>query len=72
MTKAPAVFASQSSDERRHSRGPYGETRNCGSHYIEAVWGGGYVLRDPAPRSGNVAQNAGRNDAAARHGVGAH
>jgi len=28
MTKAPAVFASQSSDEGRHSRGPNGETRS--------------------------------------------
>ena len=43
-----------------------------GSHYIEAVWGRGYVLRDSAPRSGNVAQNASREDAAARHGVGAN
>jgi two-component system cell cycle response regulator CtrA len=43
-----------------------------GSHYIEAVWGRGYVLRDPAPRSGNMAQNASRDDAAARHGVGAN
>ena len=42
-----------------------------GSHYIEAVWGRGYVLRDPAPRSDNVTQNR-REDAAARHGVGAN
>jgi two-component system cell cycle response regulator CtrA len=41
--------------------------RATGSHYIEAVWGRGYVLRDPAPRSGNPAQNANRDDAAARH-----
>ena len=40
-----------------------------GSHYIEAVWGHGYVLRDPAPRSGNVMRNAGRKDAAARPGA---
>ena len=43
-----------------------------GSHYIEAVWGRGYVLRDPAPRSGDVAQNASRDDAAAPHGAGAN
>jgi two-component system, cell cycle response regulator CtrA len=43
-----------------------------GSHYIEAVWGRGYVLRDPAPRSGNVIRNAGREDAAARHGASAN
>ena len=43
-----------------------------GSHYIEAVWGRGYVLRDPTPRSGDVAQNASRDAAAARHGVGAN
>ena len=43
-----------------------------GSHYIEAVWGRGYVLRDPAPKSPNMTQNASRDDAAARHGVGAN
>ena len=42
-----------------------------GSHYIETVWGRGYVLRDRAPRSGTVTQNASREDAAARHGVDA-
>jgi two-component system cell cycle response regulator CtrA len=40
-----------------------------GSHYIEAVWARGYVLRDPAPRSGNVMQNADRENATARHPV---
>jgi two-component system cell cycle response regulator CtrA len=38
-----------------------------GSHYIEAVWGHGYVLRDPVPRSRNAARMAGREDAAAQH-----
>src|SRR5215469_18680187 len=42
-----------------------------GSHYIEAVWGRGYMLRDPAPRPGNVMQNRGREDAAAWHGASA-
>ena len=41
-----------------------------GSHYIEAVWGHGYVLRDPLPRSGNGMSKVGRGDAAARHGAG--
>src|SRR5262252_8419707 len=35
-----------------------------GSHYIEAVWGRGYMLRDPAPRSGNAMPMAGWEDAA--------
>ena len=42
-----------------------------GSHYIEAVWGRGYVLRDSAPRPRNVMQNRGREDAAAWHGASA-
>ena len=42
-----------------------------GSHYIEAVWGRGYMLRDPAPRPGNVMQNRGREDAAAWHDASA-
>jgi two-component system cell cycle response regulator CtrA len=37
-----------------------------GSHYIEAVWGDGYVLRDPMPSSGTAMPNAGRA------GVSAH
>lgn len=41
-----------------------------GSHYIEAVWGHGYVLRDPLPRSGNTLPTAGREDAVARHCAG--
>ena len=41
-----------------------------GSHYIEAVWGRGYVLRDLVPRSGNAMPMAGWEDAAARRSVG--
>jgi two-component system, cell cycle response regulator CtrA len=43
---------------------------NGGSHYIEAVWGHGYVLRDPVQRSGNdPVAKADREYAAADHGA---
>jgi two-component system, cell cycle response regulator CtrA len=41
-----------------------------GSHYIEAVWGHGYMLRDPLPRPGNMLPKTLREDAATRHSVG--
>ena len=41
-----------------------------GSHYIEAVWGRGYVLRDPLPRSANAMPMAGWEDAAVRRSAG--
>jgi two-component system, cell cycle response regulator CtrA len=41
-----------------------------GSHYIEAVWGHGYTLRDPLPRPGNMLPKTLREDAATRHSVG--
>jgi two-component system, cell cycle response regulator CtrA len=33
-----------------------------GSHYIDAVWGHGYVLHEPLPRSGNAMRKAGGED----------
>ena len=36
-----------------------------GSHYIETVWGRGYVLRDPEVRSGNPAPGIAREGAGA-------
>src|SRR6516165_8525741 len=36
-----------------------------GSHYIETVWGRGYVLRDPAVRSGKTAPGIDREGAGA-------
>ena len=36
-----------------------------GSHYIETVWGRGYVLRDPAVRSGKTAPGKDREGAGA-------
>jgi len=41
-----------------------------GSHYIEAVWGRGYVLRDPVPRSANAMPMADWEDAAVRRSIG--
>ena len=41
-----------------------------GNHYIEAVWGRGYVLRDPLPRSANAMPMAGWEDAAVRRSAG--
>jgi two-component system cell cycle response regulator CtrA len=42
-----------------------------GSHYIEAVWGHGYVLRDPMQRPGNASvANTDREHAAAHHRAG--
>lgn len=41
-----------------------------GSHYIAAVWGHGYVLRDPSPRLGNAMPKVGGEDAAAHPGPG--
>ena len=42
-----------------------------GSHYIETVWGRGYVLRDPVPTPGTVTPGAGAEDTAARRGTAA-
>jgi len=42
-----------------------------GSHYIETVWGRGYVLRDPAPMPTPATPGAGDGDAAARRSTAA-
>jgi two-component system cell cycle response regulator CtrA len=42
-----------------------------GKHYIETVWGHGYVLRDRLPRSDAAIPKAGWGDAAMRHGSAA-
>ena len=42
-----------------------------GSHYIETVWGRGYVLRDPVVMPGPVSPGAGADDSAARRSTAA-
>src|SRR6266851_5493237 len=42
-----------------------------GSHYIETVWGRGYVLRDPIVTPGAAPPGAGAEDAAARRSTAA-
>src|SRR5207244_3346369 len=42
-----------------------------GSHYIETVWGRGYVLRDPVVTPGTITPGAGVQDSAASRGTAA-
>ena len=42
-----------------------------GSHYIETVWGRGYVLRDPVTVPAPANPGAGTDDAAARSSTAA-
>jgi two-component system, cell cycle response regulator CtrA len=42
-----------------------------GSHYIETVWGRGYVLRDPIISPGSTTPDAGVEAAAARRDTAA-
>ncbi len=42
-----------------------------GSHYIETVWGRGYVLRDPVPAPSATTPGAGAQDATARRSTAA-
>ena len=42
-----------------------------GSHYIETVWGRGYVLRDPMPLSGPATASASADISAVRRSTAA-
>ena len=42
-----------------------------GSHYIETVWGRGYVLRDPVVAAGAATSAVGTDTHGARHGTAA-
>jgi len=42
-----------------------------GSHYIDTVWGRGYVLRDPVPLPGVLPATASGDISGARHGSAA-